>query len=119
MIDDNTEKNSAKEELRKLKKLCSGLQAKLNRTDMKILNSRLLTLKEITINKEISVLRSELAKNQDCEELGKKIKNKINILNNCITKKDNLEKIYILRNTLIKNIEYASMKILELTENEK
>ena len=91
------------DKIKNLKEIKIKLQAKLDEIDLKILNGRLVTLKEVKINKEISFLRSELKKKYN---KGKKYKiyNKI----------EDFENMYKLRNRLIKHIESISIKISEL-----
>ncbi len=101
------------DKIKNLKEIKIKLQAKLDEIDLKILNGRLVTLKEVKINKEISFLRSELKKKYN---KGKKYKiyNKINYLKKSQIKKEDFENMYKLRNRLIKHIESISIKISEL-----
>jgi len=111
----NGENIITSDKIKNLREIEKKLQSKLNDTDLKILKSRLSTLKEITINKEISMLRAELEKNTCRKEKKYKIYNKINCLKKSRTKKADLEDMYKLRNKLIEHIEYISIKISELT----
>ncbi len=101
------------DKIKNLKEIKAKLQDKLDETDLKILNGRLITLEEITVNKEISVLRSELEKKYN-KDKKHKIHNKITHLKKVRIKKDDFENMYKLRNRLIKHIEYISIKISEL-----
>lgn len=103
------------DKIENLKETEKKLRTKLNNTELKILKSRLITLRELAINEEISALRAELEKNDGNKEEKYKIYNKINYLKKTRTKKEDLENMYKLRNNLIKDIEHISIKIFELT----